>query len=1167
MATTTATPSASLSFFSSSLFSSSSKTSPKFLFSNTSAPKQSQFRPQCLTIRSNLAATLPVLSFTGEKIGETELTVKSAPPETARAVVHRGIITDQRNSRRGTASTLTRAEVRGGGQKPYPQKKTGRARRGSQRTPLRPGGGVIFGPKPKDWSVKINRKEKQLALSTAIASAAANTVVVEDIEGGFEKPSTKEFIAAMRRWGIDPKEKSMFLMTELNDNLVLSSRNIGTLRMLTPRTLNLFDILNSDKLVLTKGAVEYLNQRYGFNNEDDDGEDDYEIDEGAEEEEEGDEPEDESPQASEFAQKHPCISGTLLSLFVLYVFFPLVFRLLIYSSPVMVWVYAYRKNSIKSEHPEAGILKKDDQINGAKIELVKIDGNVLAKKRYVNFSVQNGRMDSRAKNKESADYVPEQRGKSLHTQFNAVALENAQDPEDDNLKKGIRESESDILGKAENDSMKAENDLKKAENSEVGDADWRKANGESESDIFDKAEYEEEDTQKEDAPGDTQTEVEWAKQGERNSMDLGTSETERDRRLESLIQNRRARKLLSMQVRNVIDIMRHPQNQVAPLVIARSTGPFNLINTLSDTDDLHMPGSAPSVLLPTRSPFDLPYDPFEERPNLTGDSSFQQEFITADQKDFSRYEDFCLTFGPRPDGNKERMGMKRHGFSRFRSYRERGSYESLSPGVSSVEHELMSRDDIAIHDSRYEEQSSKHPMRSDNVISGDNAGSENSKTCMNPVEIKEECDPESLNVGSRDGGGPEGPVESAKADLTRNMSSEDLSSYLLKSLASSLQENSVKEAKENGHVQSAVYISSKDLFNVHKRVLHTPALSIASDLVVEVSEAGSPPPTLSPPDGDSSQYDGDVDRDLSSEGEDMSMHVYRTEEQETRSSEGLGKDGLAQGGSIAEAVELDPDVVDEYEHASQTSSDDDSSYENVVHHITEKLKAHRGGYRELSGPALAENSAITSVKQFEEETGLEGGISGSRELDGESSKQDPHGSVEDAELQLPMTGQGSTNMQVSEDVHGGTEMISSGDITWPDTSQAQAGQELSDETSPKSVLPDTDLSDQITRLESQPSDWALADSLSDVTPLESLTPSMDQTAQTEGNQDLMSSPSERNIEEATLNYSISENHNNEADSLVVSVQAESLHLGDKLNADELDGPTEENPEFNRSSPA
>ncbi|CAM8952647.1 unnamed protein product [Rhodiola kirilowii] len=283
MATTLATPSPSLSFFSSSIFYSASKFRPKLCFSAYTAPKRSQFQHQCLTIRSNLAATLPVLSFTGEKIGETELTVKSVPPETARAVVHRGIITDQRNSRRGTASTLTRAEVRGGGRKPFAQKKTGSARRGSQRTPLRPGGGVVFGPKPKDWSIKINRKEKQLALSTAIASAAASTVVVEDIEGGFEKPSTKEFIAAMRRWGIDPKEKSMFLMTELNDNLVLSSRNIGTLRMLTPRTLNLFDILNSDKLVLTKGAVEYLNQRYGFN-EDNDGEDEYEVDGGEEEE-------------------------------------------------------------------------------------------------------------------------------------------------------------------------------------------------------------------------------------------------------------------------------------------------------------------------------------------------------------------------------------------------------------------------------------------------------------------------------------------------------------------------------------------------------------------------------------------------------------------------------------------------------------------------------------------------------------------------------------------------------------------------------------------------------------------------------------------------------------------------------------------------------------------
>ncbi|KAL0287295.1 UNVERIFIED_CONTAM: 50S ribosomal protein L4, chloroplastic [Sesamum calycinum] len=184
------------------------------------------------------ANTLPVLSFEGNQVGSASLNLKSAPPDTARAVVHRGLTTDLTNSRRGTASTLTRAEVRGGGQKPYPQKKTGRARRGSQRTPLRPGGGVIFGPKPKDWSVKINKKEKRLAFSTALASAFECTVVVEDFGDKFEKPKTKEFIAMMNRLGLDPKKKSMFLMTEVSDNVRLSSRNIGTLKLLTPRTLN-----------------------------------------------------------------------------------------------------------------------------------------------------------------------------------------------------------------------------------------------------------------------------------------------------------------------------------------------------------------------------------------------------------------------------------------------------------------------------------------------------------------------------------------------------------------------------------------------------------------------------------------------------------------------------------------------------------------------------------------------------------------------------------------------------------------------------------------------------------------------------------------------------------------------------------------------------------------
>ncbi|KAE8039230.1 hypothetical protein FH972_011659 [Carpinus fangiana] len=277
---TSATP-PSLSFFSSSIFLTSPNQTPKLSSSifRPNSLKTPAVKPLSLTSQ---LATLPVLSFTGEKISETQLELKSAPPETARAVVHRAIITDLQNKRRGTASTLTRGEVRGGGRKPYPQKKTGRARQGSTRTPLRPGGGVVFGPKPRDWSIKINRKEKRLAISTAIASAAINTIVVEDFGERFEKPRTKEFIEALKRWGIDPKEKSMFLMTEIPDNVRLSSRNIGTLKMLTPRTLNLFDILNADKVVLTRAAVDYLNERYGVDGYEGEAEDEYEEEEGEE---------------------------------------------------------------------------------------------------------------------------------------------------------------------------------------------------------------------------------------------------------------------------------------------------------------------------------------------------------------------------------------------------------------------------------------------------------------------------------------------------------------------------------------------------------------------------------------------------------------------------------------------------------------------------------------------------------------------------------------------------------------------------------------------------------------------------------------------------------------------------------------------------------------------
>lgn len=285
-----ATSASSISFFSSSIFlSSPNNPTPQKLHFLKNKPSSATSTPLLsLSVRSQLSTTtLPILSPSdGTPTGATTiLTLKSAPPTTARAVVHRGITTDLTNRRRGTASTLTRAEVSGGGRKPYPQKKTGRARRGSQRTPLRPGGGVVFGPKPKDWSIKINKKEKRLAISTALASAAKESViVVEEFDKVFEdKPKTKEFVAMMGRLGLDAKKKSVFLMREVSENVKLSGRNIGTVKMLTPRTLNLFDVLDAENLVLTKGAVEFLNERYGADDDDDDDEVEDDGEEGIEE--------------------------------------------------------------------------------------------------------------------------------------------------------------------------------------------------------------------------------------------------------------------------------------------------------------------------------------------------------------------------------------------------------------------------------------------------------------------------------------------------------------------------------------------------------------------------------------------------------------------------------------------------------------------------------------------------------------------------------------------------------------------------------------------------------------------------------------------------------------------------------------------------------------------
>jgi large subunit ribosomal protein L4 len=207
-----------------------------------------------------------VITFDGTTSGSAEISLKTARPETAGAVVHRGVLTELQNRRRGTASTLTRSEVRGGGRKPFKQKGTGNARMGSKRTPLRPGGGVVFGPKPVDWRIKINKKEKQLAISTAMQSAAVDALVVEDLQEQITVPKTAAFIAALKRWGVNPAKHSLIFATDISKELELSARNIKTVKILTPRSLNLYDILRADRVLFTRSGLKYLNDTYGTAN-------------------------------------------------------------------------------------------------------------------------------------------------------------------------------------------------------------------------------------------------------------------------------------------------------------------------------------------------------------------------------------------------------------------------------------------------------------------------------------------------------------------------------------------------------------------------------------------------------------------------------------------------------------------------------------------------------------------------------------------------------------------------------------------------------------------------------------------------------------------------------------------------------------------------------------
>ena len=208
-------------------------------------------------------ASCTIHDWQGKEAGKATLDLKVAKESTANDLMHRAVLRQQAHSRQGTASTLTRSEVRGGGRKPYKQKGTGRARQGSIRTPLRPGGGIIFGPKPRTYNLAMNRKERRLALRTALMARIDDVTVVKDFGTSLEAPKTKEIKDALGRLGIAADAKVLIVLTEPSDVVRRSVRNLEKVKLIAANQLNVFDLLHANALVLGEDALATIQEVYG----------------------------------------------------------------------------------------------------------------------------------------------------------------------------------------------------------------------------------------------------------------------------------------------------------------------------------------------------------------------------------------------------------------------------------------------------------------------------------------------------------------------------------------------------------------------------------------------------------------------------------------------------------------------------------------------------------------------------------------------------------------------------------------------------------------------------------------------------------------------------------------------------------------------------------------
>ena len=200
-----------------------------------------------------------VYNMQGKKVSDVELSEAVFGIEPNENVVHSVLVNYLANQRQGTQSTKTRSEVSGGGRKPWRQKGTGNARQGSIRATQWRGGGIVFGPTPRDYSKKQNKKERRLALKSALSYKVIDKelIIVDDIK--FETSKTKEMMNFLKTLNI-VNEKVLIVLTELDENICLSSRNMGNVKVIRTDEVNTLDVVTADKMVITASALNKLQE-------------------------------------------------------------------------------------------------------------------------------------------------------------------------------------------------------------------------------------------------------------------------------------------------------------------------------------------------------------------------------------------------------------------------------------------------------------------------------------------------------------------------------------------------------------------------------------------------------------------------------------------------------------------------------------------------------------------------------------------------------------------------------------------------------------------------------------------------------------------------------------------------------------------------------------------